>query len=121
MGAGADALDRGTVTLELPKVMSDRPFVHLHCHTDYSLLDGACDIKQLMNVVERQKMPAVAMTDHGNLFGAVEFYTEATATASTRSSAARSTFHNKGTKFARNRIATTTWFFSPKNRKAIKT
>ena len=54
MGAGVDALDRGTVTLELPQVMSDRPFVHLHCHTDYSLLDGACDIKQLMNVVERR-------------------------------------------------------------------
>ncbi|MBV9301431.1 MAG: DNA polymerase III subunit alpha [Acidobacteriaceae bacterium] len=57
--------------------MSERPFVHLHCHTDYSLLDGACDIKKLMAVVESQKMPAVAMTDHGNLFGAVEFYNEA--------------------------------------------
>ena len=49
-------------------------FVHLHCHTDYSLLDGACDIKKLMEIVVEQKMPAVAMTDHGNLFGAVEFY-----------------------------------------------
>ena len=57
--------------------MSERPFVHLHCHTDYSLLDGACDIKKLMTLVKRQNMPAVAMTDHGNLFGAVEFYTEA--------------------------------------------
>jgi DNA polymerase-3 subunit alpha len=57
--------------------MSDRPFVHLHCHTDYSLLDGACDIKKLMKIVEQQNMPAVAMTDHGNLFGAVEFYNEA--------------------------------------------
>src|SRR5690242_12911108 len=52
-------------------------FVHLHCHTDYSLLDGACEIKQLMSVVAEQKMPAVAMTDHGNLFGAVEFYNSA--------------------------------------------
>jgi DNA polymerase-3 subunit alpha len=52
-------------------------FVHLHCHTDYSLLDGACEIKQLMNIVAEQKMPAVAMTDHGNLFGAVEFYNAA--------------------------------------------
>ncbi|HKA00954.1 MAG TPA: DNA polymerase III subunit alpha [Candidatus Solibacter sp.] len=52
-------------------------FVHLHCHTDYSLLDGACDIKQLMSIVAEQKMPAVAMTDHGNLFGAVEFYNAA--------------------------------------------
>src|SRR6185312_1942053 len=59
--------------------MSDRPFVHLHCHTDYSLLDGACDIKRLMKTVEQQKMPAVAMTDHGNLFGAVEFYNSAKA------------------------------------------
>jgi DNA polymerase-3 subunit alpha len=59
--------------------MSDRPFVHLHCHTDYSLLDGACDIKRLMKTVEQQKMPSIAMTDHGNLFGAVEFYNEASA------------------------------------------
>jgi DNA polymerase III subunit alpha len=53
------------------------PFVHLHCHTDYSLLDGACEITQLMDLVAEQKMPAVAMTDHGNLFGAVEFYNSA--------------------------------------------
>src|SRR5712692_6470013 len=53
------------------------PFVHLHCHTDYSLLDGACEISQLMDLVQKQKMPAVAMTDHGNLFGAVQFYSEA--------------------------------------------
>jgi len=55
----------------------DRPFVHLHCHTDYSLLDGACEITQLMDLVAEQKTPAVAMTDHGNLFGAVEFYNKA--------------------------------------------
>ena len=55
----------------------DKPFVHLHCHTDYSLLDGACESKRLMEAVERQGMPAVAMTDHGNMFGAVEFYNEA--------------------------------------------
>jgi DNA polymerase-3 subunit alpha len=59
--------------------MSDTPFVHLHCHTDYSLLDGACEIGRLMQTVEELKMPAVAMTDHGNLFGAVEFYNAATA------------------------------------------
>jgi DNA polymerase-3 subunit alpha len=55
------------------------PFVHLHCHTDYSLLDGACDIDQLMKIAVAQKMPAVAMTDHGNLFGAVKFYNAAKA------------------------------------------
>ena len=55
----------------------DKPFVHLHCHTDYSLLDGACESKRLMEAVEKRQMPAVAMTDHGNMFGAVEFYNEA--------------------------------------------
>ncbi len=59
--------------------MSDAPFVHLHCHTDYSLLDGACEVHQLMALVEEQGMPAVAITDHGNLFGAVQFYNEARA------------------------------------------
>jgi DNA polymerase-3 subunit alpha len=54
--------------------MSDKPFVHLHCHTDYSLLDGACEISQLMQICAEQKMPAIAMTDHGNLFGAVQFF-----------------------------------------------
>src|SRR5437867_8095800 len=59
--------------------MSDTPFVHLHCHTDYSLLDGACEISKLMDLVSEQKMPAIAMTDHGNLFGAVQFYNTAKA------------------------------------------
>jgi len=59
--------------------MPSPPFVHLHCHTDYSLLDGACDIPRLMEAVEGMGMPAVAMTDHGNLFGAVQFYNEANA------------------------------------------
>jgi DNA polymerase III subunit alpha len=57
--------------------MSDKPFVHLHCHSDYSLLDGACEIGKMMHEVERQGMPAIALTDHGNLFGAMEFYTKA--------------------------------------------
>jgi len=59
--------------------MPPTPFVHLHCHTDYSLLDGACEIGQLMDLVSAQGMPAVAMTDHGNLFGAVHFYNAAKA------------------------------------------
>src|SRR5258708_12063679 len=59
--------------------MPDTPFVHLHCHTDYSLLDGACEISKLMDLVVEQKMPAIAMTDHGNLFGAVQFYNTAKA------------------------------------------
>src|ERR1700704_3039106 len=48
-------------------------FVHLHLHTDYSLLDGACDVDKLCNHVKELGMPAVAMTDHGNIFGAVHF------------------------------------------------
>ncbi|MFZ0478284.1 MAG: DNA polymerase III subunit alpha [Terriglobales bacterium] len=48
-------------------------FVHLHLHSDYSLLDGACDVEKLVERVEELKMPAVAMTDHGNIFGAVHF------------------------------------------------
>src|SRR5438034_7694724 len=52
-------------------------FVHLHLHTEYSLLDGAIRIKELMKKAAEFKMPAVAMTDHGNLFGAIEFYQEA--------------------------------------------
>ncbi len=59
--------------------MTDKPFVHLHCHSDYSLLDGACEIGRLVDLVEREGMPAIALTDHGNLFGAVEFYTKAKA------------------------------------------
>src|SRR5581483_8401451 len=49
-------------------------FVHLHLHTEYSLLDGAIRMKELMKKAKEFKMPAVAMTDHGNLFGAIEFY-----------------------------------------------
>ena len=48
-------------------------FVHLHLHTDYSLLDGACDVEKLCNRAKELGMPAVAMTDHGNIFGAVHF------------------------------------------------
>jgi DNA polymerase-3 subunit alpha len=48
-------------------------FVHLHLHTDYSLLDGACDVEKLVGRVRQLGMPAVAMTDHGNIFGAVHF------------------------------------------------
>jgi DNA polymerase-3 subunit alpha len=48
-------------------------FVHLHLHSDYSLLDGACDLDKLVDRVHELGMPAVAMTDHGNIFGAVHF------------------------------------------------
>lgn len=49
-------------------------FVHLHVHTQYSLLDGACRINSLVKKAVEYKMPALAMTDHGNIFGAIDFY-----------------------------------------------
>jgi len=49
-------------------------FVHLHGHSTYSLLDGACRVKNLARMAADADMPAVALTDHGNLFGSVEFY-----------------------------------------------
>jgi DNA polymerase-3 subunit alpha len=57
--------------------VSYAPFVHLHLHTEYSLLDGAVRTKDLMKRAVEYGMPAVAMTDHGNLFGAVEFFQNA--------------------------------------------
>jgi DNA polymerase-3 subunit alpha len=58
--------------------MAHTNFVHLHLHTDFSLLDGACDIGELVDEAARRGMPAVAVTDHGNLFAAANFYHEAT-------------------------------------------
>ena len=52
-------------------------FVHLHVHTEYSMLDGAAKISELVAEVARQEMPAIAMTDHGNVFGAFEFHKSA--------------------------------------------
>src|SRR2546428_334872 len=57
--------------------MGQPQFVHLHLHTDFSLLDGACDIKELVEEASRRGMPAVAVTDHGNMFAAANFYHEA--------------------------------------------
>ena len=55
------------------------PFVHLHVHTEYSLLDGACRIEQLMERVKENGQTAVAITDHGVMYGAVSFYQAAKA------------------------------------------
>ena len=49
-------------------------FVHLHNHTQYSLLDGACRIDRIVKLAVQNGMPALAITDHGNMFGAIEFY-----------------------------------------------
>jgi len=58
--------------------MPSDSFVHLHLHTEYSFLDGAVRTKELMKKAVELQMPAVAITDHGNLHGAIEFYQEAT-------------------------------------------
>ncbi|MCK4462473.1 MAG: PHP domain-containing protein, partial [candidate division Zixibacteria bacterium] len=52
-------------------------FVHLHTHSQYSLLDGACRLDQLIALAREYRMPALAVTDHGNMFGAIEFYIKA--------------------------------------------
>ena len=57
-----------------PKPMD---FVHLHVHSDYSLLDGACTVAGLVGKAAQFKQPALALTDHGNMCGALNFYKEA--------------------------------------------
>ena len=57
--------------------MSDRSFVHLHCHSHYSLLDGAAPIDGLVRQAKHLGMNALALTDHGNLYGAIDFYKKA--------------------------------------------
>jgi DNA polymerase-3 subunit alpha len=52
-------------------------FTHLHLHSDYSLLDGACDVEKLVKHVHALGQTSVAMTDHGNIFGAVHFFNAA--------------------------------------------
>ncbi|HAJ26522.1 MAG TPA: DNA polymerase III subunit alpha, partial [Syntrophus sp. (in: bacteria)] len=57
--------------------MKHADFVHLHVHTQYSLLDGTIRIDDLLKKAKEHHMPAVAMTDHGNMFGAIDFYQHA--------------------------------------------
>ena len=54
-------------------------FAHLHVHTEYSLLDGACRIKQLMGRVKELGQTAIAITDHGAMYGVIDFYKAAKA------------------------------------------
>ena len=54
--------------------MSDKQFTHLHVHTEYSLLDGACRIDRLFDRVKELGQTAIAITDHGAMYGCVDFY-----------------------------------------------
>ncbi len=54
--------------------MAHAEFVHLHLHTEYSLLDGVCRLDRLMDRAHELKFPALAITDHGVLYGALDFY-----------------------------------------------
>ena len=56
-----------------------KPFVHLHLHSEYSLLDGAAKIEKLFDACKANNMPSVALTDHGVMYGAVEFFKAAKA------------------------------------------
>ena len=67
--ADADSMGQGSAM--------SKDFVHLHVHTEYSMLDGAAKMRPMFTEVERLGMSAIAMTDHGNMFGAYEFYQEA--------------------------------------------
>jgi DNA polymerase-3 subunit alpha len=60
-------------------VSGQNSFAHLHVHTEYSMLDGAARVKDLVKSAAGMGMPAIAMTDHGNLFGAFDFYKQAKA------------------------------------------
>ena len=52
-------------------------FVHLHLHTEFSLLDGACRIEELLDEAAKSKVPALAVTEHGNLFSSIQFHDQA--------------------------------------------
>src|SRR3989344_7025483 len=57
------------------KKMENKPrFIHLHTHSHYSLLDGLSKLEDLVKLAKDFKMPALAITDHGNMYGAIEFY-----------------------------------------------
>jgi DNA polymerase-3 subunit alpha len=63
--------------LEPPPAASAQDFVHLHVHSEFSLLDGLSPVKHIVDTIKRNGMRAVALTDHGNLYGAIDFYSYA--------------------------------------------
>ena len=84
--------------------MSGEQFVHLHVHTEYSMLDGAARLPDLMAETARMGMPAIAMTDHGNVFGAYDFYKKAKA-AGVKPIIGMEAYVAPGSRFERRRAA----------------
>ena len=75
------------------KGMSKAEFVHLHLHTEYSLLDSACRLDRLMGRAEELGFHSLAMTDHGNMHGAIDFYSAAKKRGSNPSLVVKSMSH----------------------------
>jgi DNA polymerase III alpha subunit (gram-positive type) len=71
--AGADATPESPASSSAPA----QDFVHLHVHSEFSLLDGLSPVKQMVDAVKHHGMRAMALTDHGNMYGAIEFYSYA--------------------------------------------
>ncbi|MGB4437857.1 MAG: PHP domain-containing protein, partial [Sedimentibacter sp.] len=57
--------------------MGNNKFTHLHVHTEFSLLDGACRIEELVKKAKELNMDSIAITDHGSMYGVVEFFKQA--------------------------------------------
>jgi len=76
--AAATSTQTTQATQATQSAQTSQPYAHLHVHTEYSMLDGAARLKELFKEVTRLGMTHVAMTDHGNLFGAAEFHRQAT-------------------------------------------
>ena len=64
------------IKVQMHKLMDKSSFVHLHLHTEYSLLDGCARIGKVVKVAKQMGMPAIAITDHGNMYGAITFFDE---------------------------------------------
>ena len=73
-GAHSNCNHNHTNNFTMPTHEVQNEFVHLHVHTEYSLLDGINKVTRLPEQIKAMNQPAVAMTDHGNLFGAIDFY-----------------------------------------------
>jgi DNA polymerase III alpha subunit len=99
---------------------SDVPssFVHLHVHSEYSILDSSCKISRLLDQAQALQMDALALTDHGVMSGVIKFYRQAMRRNISRSSGARSTLHRATEGIATRSLAggITIWCCWPRTR-----